>query len=93
MANERHMEPAKVRSMGNTFNTFAQILNTVATALEIALQALRAAAFISMGSTMAAERFISYWQPKIKQAGKICQELAQDCILSAADWEKAAQAG
>jgi hypothetical protein len=79
--------------MGETFNTFGTTLNTIATLLQAAIQILRAASFISMGSTVAAERFLSYWQPKIKQAGKLCQELAQDAIQSAADWERAGRTG
>lgn len=91
--NERHMIPAKVKSMGNTFDTFGNILSAVATALQIALRALQAASFISMGTTLAAERFVSYWEPRIKEAGKMCKELAQDAIQSANDWERANKVG
>ena len=93
MANERHMEPAKVRAMGQALETMSSILKVVSTVLEVQMTILKTTAFIGMVGGLAVERYLAQIKPKIDELAKQTAELSQDAILSAADWEKAQQSG
>ncbi|MBZ0307126.1 MAG: hypothetical protein K8I82_13735 [Anaerolineae bacterium] len=93
MANERHMEPAKVRAMGQAFQTASGVLKVVSNVLEVQMQILRTTAFIGMVGGLAVERYLSIIKPRIDKMAKLAEELSQDAIQSAADWEKAQGAG
>lgn len=93
MANERHMDPAKVRAMGHGLETMSSILKTVSTILEVQMTILKTTAFVGMFGGLALERYIAQIKPKIDELAKQTAELSQDAILSAADWEKAQQSG
>jgi len=93
MANERHMDPAKVRAMGQTLETMSSILKTVSTILEVQMTILKTTAFIGLVGGLAVERYLAQIKPKIDDMAKMTAELSQDAILSAQDWEKAQLAG
>ncbi len=93
MANERHMEPAKVRAMGNTLQSISGVLKTVSTILEVQMTILKTTAFIGLVGGLAVERYLSIIKPRVDQLAKMTAELSQDAILSAADWEKAQRSG
>jgi len=93
MANERHMEPAKVRAMGQALETMSSILKVVSTVLEVQMTILKTTAFIGLVGGLAVERYLAQIKPKIDELAKQTAELSQDAILSAADWEKAQQSG
>ena len=93
MANERHMDPAKVRAMGQALETMSSILKVVSTILEVQMTILKTTAFIGMVGGLVVERYLAQIKPKIDDLAKQTAELSQDAILSAADWEKAQLAG
>lgn len=93
MATQRHMEPAKVRAMGQGFNNFAAILKVVSSVLEVQMMILRTTAFIGLVGGLAVERYLSIIKPKIDELAKKCAELGEDAIQSAADWERANKIG
>lgn len=93
MANERHMEPAKVRAMGQTLETISGILKAVSTVLEVQMTILKTTAFIGLVGGLVVERYLAMIKPKIDELAKFTAELSQDAILSAADWEKAQRSG
>ena len=93
MANQRHMEPAKVRAMGQGLQTISSVLKAVSTVLEIQMTILKTTAFIGLVGGLAVERYLANIKPRIDQLAKMTAELSQDAILSAADWEKAQGSG
>ena len=93
MANERHMDPVKVRAMGQTLETMSSILKVVSTVLEVQMTILKTTAFIGLVGGLAVERYLAQIKPKIDDLAKQTAELSQDAILSAQDWEKAQLAG
>ena len=90
---ERHMEPAKVRAIGNSFQQMAKVLDVVDKGLEIAANGLKVAAFLGLVAAAVWERLINQVRPVIQQLEKTCGELSQDALASAADWERAQQSG
>jgi len=93
MAKERHMDPAKVRAMGQALETMSGILKVVSTVLEVQMTILKTTAFIGLVGGLAVERYLAQIKPKIDDLAKQTKELSQDAILSAQDWEKAQLAG
>ncbi|MCA0456857.1 MAG: hypothetical protein LCI00_22995 [Chloroflexi bacterium] len=93
MANQRHMEPAKVRAMGNSFKQVSSVLKAVSTVLEIQMNILKTTAFIGLFGGLAVERYLAIIKPRVDQLAKMTAQLADDAILSAADWEKAQRGG
>jgi hypothetical protein len=93
MAKERHMDPAKVRQMGQALQTMSSILKVVSTVLEVQMTILKTTAFIGLVGGLAVERYLAQIKPKIDELAKQTAELSQDAILSAQDWEKAQLAG
>jgi hypothetical protein len=93
MANERHMEPAKVRAMGQALETMSGILKVVSTVLEVQMTILKTTAFIGLVGGLVVERYLAMIKPKIDNLAKMTAELSQDALLSAADWEKAQRSG
>ncbi len=93
MATQRHMEPAKVKQIGNTLNTISSVLKVVNAVLETQMAILKASALVSMFGSLAVERYIAQIQPRVKKLSETTAELAQDAIKSAEDWERAQQAG
>ena len=93
MANERHMEPAKVRAMGQALEAISGILKAVSTVLEVQMTILKTTAFIGLVGGLVVERYLAMIKPKIDDLAKFTAELSQDAILSAADWEKAQRYG
>jgi len=93
MAKERHMDPAKVRAMGQALETMSSILKVVSTVLEVQMTILKTTAFIGLVGGLVVERYLAQIKPKIDDLAKQTAELSQDAILSAQDWEKAQLAG
>lgn len=93
MANQRHMVPARVRTMGNSFKQMSNVLKQISAILEAQILILKGAALVTLGGSLALERFLSQVKTKIDIIQKNCDVLSQDAIQSAADWERASQSG
>lgn len=93
MANQRHMDPARVRQIGKQFENFGKVCQTTAKLLEVAIKALQASFFVGNFGGLAMARYLQQLKPRLETLGKNCLELSQDAIQSAADWEKAAKSG
>jgi hypothetical protein len=93
MAQQRHMEPAKVRLMGQGFKGFANILKVVSGVLEVQMMILKTTAFIGNVGGLAVERYLGTIKPKFDNLAKMCDELGDDAIKSAQDWENAQKTG
>ncbi len=63
MANERHMEPAKVRAMGQALEAISGILKAVSTVLEVQMTILKTTAFIGLVGGLVVERYLAMIKP------------------------------
>lgn len=93
MATQRHLEPARVKAMGQGFLTMSQVLKVISGILEVQMNILRTTAFIGLVGGLAVERYISIIKPRVDTLSKLCAELSEDAIRSAEDWERAQQVG
>lgn len=93
MATQRHLEPARVKTIGRSFANMGQILKVISTVLETQMKILQTTAFIGLVGGLAVERYIALIQPRIENLSKLCIELSEDAIKSAEDWERAQQTG
>ncbi|MFZ6026294.1 MAG: hypothetical protein ACOYYS_01145 [Chloroflexota bacterium] len=78
MAAEVYMDIPQVEKMSKTFETFGETLDAVAKVLRTISLLLKAAAFISLGSTAAASAFIDRIQPRIQKLAEKMKELSGD---------------
>jgi hypothetical protein len=90
---QRHMEPDRVRSMANTMEDVSAILRIVSTVLEAQIRILEMTAFIGNIGGAVIARYLDRIQPAIEKLSKDMAKLAEDANKSAADWERATQAG
>jgi hypothetical protein len=79
---EVFMDIPQVENMAKAFNTFSEILQAAATALNAISISLKAAAWLSLGASYAAAMYIDRIQPNVKKAGEKMKEINGD-ILSA----------
>jgi hypothetical protein len=93
MATQRHLEPARVKAIGQRFSQMAQILKAISGVLETQMKILQTTAFIGLVGGLAVERYLSIIKPRVDNLAKLCIELSEDAIKSAEDWERAQQSG
>lgn len=78
MADEVFMDIPQVEKMSKDFNTFGEVLDAVAKALEAISILLKATAWLSLGATAAVATFIDRIRPNVKRAADKMKELSQD---------------
>jgi hypothetical protein len=86
--NEIYMDVPAVRSMSRTLTDIGSVMKAVSTALEIAINALRAAALISFGGTAAAAEFMARIKPIVDHIAEKCTELGSDLEASVNAYEQ-----
>jgi len=75
---EVFMDIPQVENMSKNFNTFSEVLNGVAKALEAISLTLKATGWVSMGATYAAAMYIDRIQPKVKKMGEEMKNISGD---------------
>lgn len=78
MADEVFMDIPAVEKMSKSFDSFGEVLETVAGVLKALSISLKVASFMSLGATAAAAAMIDRIQPRLKQLGQKMQELSGD---------------
>jgi hypothetical protein len=78
MADEVFMDIPAVEKMSKSFDSFGEVLETVANVLKALSISLKVASFMSLGATAAAAAMIDRIQPRLKQLGQKMQELSGD---------------
>jgi hypothetical protein len=78
MAEEVFMDIPQVEKMSKDFQTFGEVLDAVAKALEALSMVLKATAWISLGATSAAAAFIDRIKPNVQKASNKMKELSTD---------------
>jgi len=78
MADEVYMDIPRVEQMSKTFAKFGSILEDVSKALHAISIALKAAAWISAGSTAALATMIDRIRPNVQKAAKKMHEFSGD---------------
>jgi hypothetical protein len=78
MTDEVYMDIPAVEKMSKSFDTFGEVLENVSKVLQGISITLKAAAFVSLGSTAAAAVYIDRIMPRLKNAGQKMQELSGD---------------
>src|SRR5436190_11447764 len=74
MAQETFVDPQAVTAMANGFGDAATTLNAIAKALEVAIAALHAAAFFSLGGTEMMAQYLSNIKPHVENLAKLSDE-------------------
>lgn len=78
MAEEVYMDIPQVEKMAKAFGTFSEILKGVVKALEVAINLLRASAFVGLVGGAAVERYLSLVKPRVQKMAKKMNELQGD---------------
>lgn len=78
MATEVYMDIPQVQNMANRFKQFGDVLDGIAKVMEGLLTALRISAWLSLGATVAAERYVERVQKAVKRAAEKMRELHND---------------
>lgn len=87
------MDTAKMTEVSKGFGAASDVLKVVSMALEAAIMALKAAAFISFGSTLWMERYLSGIKPKVDQLQKKTGEIEKDIAKAVKNHQAASKAG
>jgi hypothetical protein len=82
MGQEIYVDPDALGSLASGFSTAADVLKGVADALKVAVEALRAASFVTLGGTLAMAEYLEGIE-------KACQKLGQDSAELSTDINKA----
>ncbi len=78
MADEVYMDIPRVEQMSKSFQKFGSVLEAVSKALLAISTALKAAAWISFGSTAALATYIDRIRPNVDKVAKKMHELSGD---------------
>ncbi|GAB5494577.1 MAG: hypothetical protein Phog2KO_47920 [Phototrophicaceae bacterium] len=73
-----YMDVDRMSQIADRFRDFAEILNTIDTVLEIAVNTLRTTAFIGLVGGIGFEYYVSNTRPKILNLADYCEEMAND---------------
>lgn len=93
MADEIFMDVAAVRKISDQFVEFSDNLNTINRNLELAIIALKAAAFVSFFSTYAYAQYLEQIQPTVQQYAELCAEMSGHLSTSVDAYERGDAAG
>jgi uncharacterized phage infection (PIP) family protein YhgE len=77
-ANEVYMDVPAVTGMSKQFDTFGQVLDDVAKAIEALSITLKMTAWLSLGATAAAAAYLDQIRPNFTNAAAKMRELAGD---------------
>jgi hypothetical protein len=86
---EVRMDYGAVGNVASGFLNTADILKKVSVVLEAAIAVLRATAWISLGSTAFAERYLSNIKPRVDRLAATCEEMGHDLRGAIADHQRA----
>jgi uncharacterized protein YukE len=78
MAGTTLMNYPAVENMAQVFETTGEVLDAVEKALDVAIAALHAAAFLSFGGTEAMAQWLEGIKPKVGQLSKDSKEVSKD---------------
>jgi len=87
------MDYAVVGDVSKGFSAAQQMLTMIGKALGIAIQILRAAALLSMGTSLALARYLENIQKKVNNLAKLCGEFSTDLARAITDHRKGDYAG
>jgi len=87
------MDTTKMMDVSKGFGAASDVLKVVSMALEAAIMALKAAAFISFGATLWMERYLSGIKPKVDQLQKKTGEIEKDIAKAVKNHQAASKAG
>ena len=82
------MDYEVVTAVSKGFGLQAQTLRTVAKALEIAINILRAMAFASLGTSLALANYLDTIKQKVEALAKVCEEFSGDLAQAVNDHKK-----
>lgn len=88
---EVRMDYGVVGNVASGFMTAADTMKKVSTVLEAAIQILRVTAFLSLGSTVWMERYLSNIKPRLDRLAATCEEMGNDLRAAIADHQQADQ--
>jgi hypothetical protein len=74
-----------VLDVSKGFKQAAQVLRTVAKALDVAINILRAMAFASMGTSLALANYLEVIKNKCEKLAKLCEEFSNDLARAVTD--------
>ena len=87
------MDTAKMMDVSKGFEATSDVLKVVSMALEAAMMALKAAAFISFGATLWLERYLANIKPKVDNLQKKTGEISQDIAKAVKNHQAASKGG
>lgn len=73
-----YMDTEAVQGIADGFETAADVLQAVSRALQVAMDTLKATAFIGLVGGMAVERYLSVIKPQIDNMAEYCEEIHRD---------------
>ena len=82
------MDYTVIGNVSKGFNTAHETLDAVAKILEAAVQILRAAAFFSMGTTLALANYLDVIKQKVEKLSKACVYFSQNLARAIGDHQK-----
>lgn len=77
---EVRMDYEAVEKLSQGFGTAADVLKAVSTALEVAINILRATAFVGLIGGFAVQMYLERIQPEVEKLADICDELSLDLL-------------
>lgn len=77
-----------MNAVSKGFKGVATSLKAIGKALEVAIQILRAAAFASMGTSLALANYLDVIKQKVEKLAGICEEFATDLAQAINDHRK-----
>lgn len=83
MDKDFYMDVPAVQGMSRTFNDISEVFETVSKALEVAIMALRASAFISFGASLAKAQLLEQIKPVIDHLADKTKEISGDLNAAA----------
>jgi hypothetical protein len=72
------MDYDAMENIAKGFDTANDVLSMIDKALEVAIQSLRAASFVSFGTTEALAKTLEFFQKIVQNLQKVCTEFARD---------------
>lgn len=82
------MDYTVVGTVSKGFETQSTVLNALGKVLNIAVQALRAAAFFSMGTTLALANYLEVIMKKVNKLSDVCKWFAKNLAQAVTDHQK-----
>lgn len=74
-----------IKSVSDGFRAAAEALEAIGKILEVAIQALRAAAFASLGTSLALANYLENIKKKVEKLAALCQEFSGDLARAIQD--------